>query len=52
MLQVIQRGAAQSARRTLPCPFCGDDPPLAGQIAGRFFVACENDGCAANPRSP
>lgn len=48
MLQVIQRGA--SSRRTLPCPFCGADPPLAAQIAGRFIVACENDDCAANPQ--
>ena len=49
MLQVIQRGAA-AARRSLPCPFCGADPPLASQIAGRFIVACENDDCAANPQ--
>jgi hypothetical protein len=48
MLQVIQRGAA--ARRSLPCPFCGEYPPLAAQIAGRFIVGCENDDCAANPQ--
>jgi hypothetical protein len=48
MLQVIQRGAV--ARRSLPCPFCGEDPPLAAQIAGRFIVGCENEDCAANPQ--
>jgi hypothetical protein len=36
--------------RELPCPFCGADPPLAAQIAGRFVVGCENDDCAANPQ--
>ncbi|MEO8302467.1 MAG: Lar family restriction alleviation protein [Rhizomicrobium sp.] len=53
MLEVIQQGAAarlQMPRRHLPCPFCGDDPPLAAQIAGRFVVGCENDDCAANPQ--
>ena len=50
MLQVIQRGANSSARRTLPCPFCGEAPPLAAQIAGRFIVGCENEDCAANPQ--
>ena len=53
MWQVIRQGAV--ARRSLPCPFCGADPPLralplAAQIAGRFIVACENDDCAANPQ--
>ena len=52
MLQVIQRGAAETARRAraLPCPFCGTDPPLAARIAGRFIVACESDDCTANPQ--
>jgi hypothetical protein len=52
MLQVIQRGAATSARRDqdLPCPFCGTDPPLATRIAGRFIVACQNEDCAAGPQ--
>jgi hypothetical protein len=51
MLDVIRQGA-QTARvpRELPCPFCGADPPLAAQIAGRFVVGCENDDCAANPQ--
>jgi len=53
MLEVIRQGA--SARpvpqdRHLACPFCGSDPPLAAQIAGRFVVGCENDDCAANPQ--
>ena len=48
MLQVIQQGAR--ARRSLPCPFCGEGPPLAAHIAGRFIVGCENDDCAANPQ--
>jgi hypothetical protein len=48
MWQVIRQGA--SARRSLPCPFCGADPPLAAQIAGRFIVGCESDDCAANPQ--
>jgi hypothetical protein len=51
MLEVIAQGAAQRQRtKHLPCPFCGADPPLAAQIAGRFVVACENDDCAANPQ--
>lgn len=52
MLQVIQRGAENAARRSgcLPCPFCGTDPPLAAHVAGRFIVACENDDCAATPQ--
>lgn len=52
MLQVIQRGAEDAARRggCLPCPFCGTDPPLAARIAGRFIVACENHDCAAAPQ--
>ena len=48
MLQVIQQGA--SARRNLPCPFCGETPPLASRIAGRVLVGCENDDCPANPQ--
>jgi hypothetical protein len=52
MLQVIVKGAAESApsERPAPCPFCGTDPPLAAQIAGKFVVSCESDGCAANPQ--
>ncbi|HKX65427.1 MAG TPA: Lar family restriction alleviation protein [Rhizomicrobium sp.] len=52
MLEVIRQGAgARPAEpRHLPCPFCGADPPLATQIAGRFLIGCENDDCAANPQ--
>ena len=54
MLEVIRQGAAarhaMPRERHLACPFCGDDPPLAAQIAGRFVVGCENDDCAANPQ--
>jgi hypothetical protein len=52
MLQVIQQGAADALRRarTLPCPFCGDAPPLAAQIAGTFVVGCESEDCPANPQ--
>ena len=53
MLEVIRQGAHTAHRpgpKHLPCPFCGDDPPLAAQIAGHFVVACENDDCAANPQ--
>jgi hypothetical protein len=39
-----------SANRSLPCPFCGTDPPLAAQIAGRFIVGCESDDCHVNPQ--
>ena len=52
MLQVIVQGAADTLRRArgLPCPFCGDAPPLAAQIAGKFVVGCENEDCPANPQ--
>jgi hypothetical protein len=56
MLEVIVRGAEESARSerpsalSLPCPFCGTDPPLAARIAGRFVVGCEDEDCAANPQ--
>jgi len=52
MLEVIRQGATAQRQMTreLPCPFCGADPPLAAQIAGRFVVGCENDDCAANPQ--
>jgi hypothetical protein len=53
MLQVIQRGAAETARRerNLPCPFCGEDPPLAARIAGRFVVGCQATTVPPIPRS-
>ena len=50
MLQVIQRGAAHSAQRTLLCPFCGGAPPLAARIAESFVVGCDSEDCAANPQ--
>lgn len=51
MLEVIRQGAQTALRpKHLPCPFCGDDPPLAAQIAGQFVVGCENDDCAATPQ--
>jgi hypothetical protein len=52
MLQVILKGAEESAPSERParCPFCGTDPPLAAQIAGKFIVGCESDDCAANPQ--
>jgi len=53
MLEVIRQGAAAPRRSRpehLPCLFCGDDPPLAAEVAGRFVVGCENDDCAANPQ--
>jgi hypothetical protein len=52
MLQVIQRGAQDAARRERPqpCPFCGADSPLAARIAGKFLVGCESEHCAANPQ--
>jgi hypothetical protein len=37
-------------RPTAPCPFCGTDPPLASQVAGRFIVGCESDDCHVNPQ--
>ena len=37
-------------RPTAPCPFCGGDPPLAAEIAGRFIVGCESDDCHVNPQ--
>jgi len=33
-----------------PCPFCGNDPPLAAQLHGRFIVGCESDDCHVNPQ--
>lgn len=44
MADVIRMGAS---RREMPkpCPYCGEDPPLASRVAGRFIIACETDGC-------
>jgi hypothetical protein len=56
MFEVIVNGAAEAARHETPpcvplaCPFCGSDPPLAAQIAGRFIVGCDSDDCHANPQ--
>jgi hypothetical protein len=56
MLEIIVRGADGAARRDPPpaiplsCPFCGTEPPLAAQIAGRFIVGCESDDCHVNPQ--
>ena len=56
MLEVIVKGADEAARRDPPpatplaCPFCGSDPPLAAQIAGRFIVGCDSDDRHANPQ--
>jgi len=53
MFEVIRQGA-QSTRmprhKHLACPFCGEDPPLAAQIAGHLVVGCATDDCAANPQ--
>jgi hypothetical protein len=32
------------------CPFCGEDPPLASLVAGRFIVGCESEACHINPQ--
>jgi len=37
-------------RPPAPCPFCGNDPPLAAQLHGRFIVGCESDDCHVNPQ--
>jgi hypothetical protein len=52
MLEVIVSGADTAARRKLPlsCPFCGNDPPLAAKMHGRFIVGCESDDCHVNPQ--
>ena len=52
MLEVIVKGADAAARHghQLSCPFCGNDPPLAAQIHGRFIVGCESDDCHVNPQ--
>lgn len=38
-----------------PCPFCGEDPPLAAMKLGpveftNYVVGCESDDCHANPQ--
>ena len=59
MLEVMVEGAGRAARHNPPrpalsapltCPFCGSDPPLAAEIAGRFIVGCESDDCHVNPQ--
>ena len=60
MLEVIVEGAPspagdkaarhRSPQLPLACPFCGSDPPLAAEIAGRFIVGCESDDCHVNPQ--
>lgn len=48
MAQVINIGAS---RRPVPqpCPFCGEDPPLASMDRNRFVVGCVGDDCPACP---
>lgn len=43
-------GLRPTAPLPLNCPFCGTDPPLASQIAGRFIVGCDSDDCHVNPQ--
>jgi hypothetical protein len=43
-------GLRPTAPLPLTCPFCGADPPLASQVAGRFIVGCDSDDCHANPQ--
>ena len=53
MLEVIVKGADAAARHpahTKSCPFCGNDPPLAAQLHGRFIVGCDSDDCHVNPQ--
>ena len=56
MWQVIAQGAEGARRPVTPsstilaCHFCGTDPPLAVQRAGRFLVGCEAEDCPANPQ--
>lgn len=49
MAQVIQIGAS---RRAVPkcCPWCGNNPPMASQLHGKFVVACDTDDCAVRPQ--
>lgn len=57
MAQVIKMGASLRSI-PLPCPFCGEDPPLAAmkypspphpEVRARFMVCCENEECPAQP---
>lgn len=42
--------ARKPLNRSLPCPFCGADAPLASMaLNGRYGVGCENDDCDAQP---
>jgi hypothetical protein len=49
MLDAIKAGVI---KRPIPavCPWCGENPPLASLIAGRFIVGCENEDCHAQPQ--
>lgn len=50
-----QEARAKLRPAPLPCPFCGEDPPLAAEKIGpssfrNFIVGCENEDCPAEPK--
>lgn len=56
MIRLIEEGAAETLRRERqiprPCPWCGEDPPLASKPVGSkcFIVGCESDDCHVHPQ--
>lgn len=47
MVDVIRRAATHDKA----CPFCGEYPPLASKIAGRFIVGCDSEECDVHPQT-
>lgn len=35
----------------VPCPFCGENPPLATMKNGYYLVGCDNDDCHIQPQT-
>lgn len=49
MIDAIRNGV--KPREHAPCPFCGEEPGLARQVAqSRFIVGCESDDCFICPQ--
>jgi hypothetical protein len=49
--QARTEAEVRAIRIPLPCPWCGEDPPLGREIKpGWYTVGCESDDCPICPQ--